>query len=203
MHLIEVTRDRSCFEREERSAGDDLAKIRKWFADYLHWLPTSKNGQDEMKAANNHGTCWVDAGGRVRSVRGRSGKTRRISASDSRRCSSPSRWPPMAASRRSFGAPNLTATASSTSTRWRRSARSFPRQRQPLDLSTPDGKNMRKGVEFMYPYITDKSTGRKKPDVMFWEFWPVRSPVLLFAGLAYTEQKYLETLEDVGSKSNQ
>ena len=28
---------------------------------------------------------------------------------------------------------------------------------------------------------------------MFWEFWPVRSPVLLFGGLAYHDPKYLET----------
>jgi hypothetical protein len=28
---------------------------------------------------------------------------------------------------------------------------------------------------------------------MYWEQWPVRSPVLLFGGLAYDEQKYLDT----------
>jgi hypothetical protein len=28
--------------------------------------------------------------------------------------------------------------------------------------------------------------------VMAWEFWPVRSPALLFGGQAYNEQKYLD-----------
>ena len=33
--------------------------LKKWFADYVQWLATSPNGLEEMKAANNHGTCWV------------------------------------------------------------------------------------------------------------------------------------------------
>ena len=37
----------------------DLAGIKNWFAQYLTWLTTSKNGLDEHNATNNHGTCWV------------------------------------------------------------------------------------------------------------------------------------------------
>jgi len=59
-------------------------------------------------------------------------------------------------------------------------------------FATADGRNMHKAVEFMYPYVQDKSKWPHKPDVMFYEFWPVRSPALLFAGLAYNEPKYLE-----------
>src|SRR5207245_7225349 len=33
--------------------------LRKWFADYLDWMMTSKNGQEERDAKNNHGTCWL------------------------------------------------------------------------------------------------------------------------------------------------
>jgi hypothetical protein len=38
---------------------EDQADLKKWFSDFLEWLLTSKNGRDEAKAANNHGT-WYD-----------------------------------------------------------------------------------------------------------------------------------------------
>ncbi len=39
-------------------SGEDEAQLRQWFADYLHWLTTSKNGRQERAAGNNHGT-WL------------------------------------------------------------------------------------------------------------------------------------------------
>ncbi len=37
----------------------DVEGLKKWFDSYLNWLLTSKNGKDEAKASNNHGT-WYD-----------------------------------------------------------------------------------------------------------------------------------------------
>jgi hypothetical protein len=37
----------------------DAAGVRRWFADYLKWMTTSKKGVDEKKAENNHGTWWT------------------------------------------------------------------------------------------------------------------------------------------------
>lgn len=34
--------------------------MKKWFADFLDWMQTSKNGKDEMATKNNHG-AWYDA----------------------------------------------------------------------------------------------------------------------------------------------
>jgi hypothetical protein len=69
-------------------------------------------------------------------------------------------------------------------------------------LSTPDdnlwtfklpaGQGIHDAGEFMYPFVQDKSKWPKKPDVMFWEFWPVRSMTWLFAGEAFNEPKYIE-----------
>jgi len=47
-------------------------------------------------------------------------------------------------------------------------------------------------AKFLYPYLADKTKWPKKPDVAAWEGWPARQPCLLFAGLAYGEDKYLE-----------
>ncbi len=58
LHLVEVARAIQVLEKEGALKGDDDAAVKKWFADYLTWMSTSKNGQDEMNAKNNHGTCW-------------------------------------------------------------------------------------------------------------------------------------------------
>lgn len=46
-------------EQSSAWAIADRAGIRDWFNQYLDWLLTSKNGQDEARAANNHGS-WYD-----------------------------------------------------------------------------------------------------------------------------------------------
>jgi hypothetical protein len=33
--------------------------VRKWFAEYLHWLTRSDNGLDEKRAGNNHTSWWT------------------------------------------------------------------------------------------------------------------------------------------------
>ena len=51
---------------------------------------------------------------------------------------------------------------------------------------------MRRAWDYLSPYLADKSKWPLKPDVMAWSDWPVRQPCLLFAGLAFQEQKYLD-----------
>jgi hypothetical protein len=55
-----------------------------------------------------------------------------------------------------------------------------------------DGRCMRKAMEFMFPFIADKSKWTHPADVMYFEFWPVRQSSLLFAGIAFGEPKYIE-----------
>lgn len=40
--------------------AEDQKGMQQWFADFLNWMQTSKNGKDELKAKNNHG-AWYDA----------------------------------------------------------------------------------------------------------------------------------------------
>ncbi|HTW93310.1 MAG TPA: alginate lyase family protein, partial [Tepidisphaeraceae bacterium] len=61
----------------------------------------------------------------------------------------------------------------------------------------PNGATLQKGAEFMYPYIADKSKWPpnakvRAQDVMWWQYWPVRSCTWLLAGLEYNEPKYID-----------
>ena len=43
---------------EISGVSDTVSGLKKWFADYLTWLDTSKNGIDEREYFNNHGNWW-------------------------------------------------------------------------------------------------------------------------------------------------
>jgi Alginate lyase len=59
-------------------------------------------------------------------------------------------------------------------------------------FTLPDGRGLRKAMEFLYPYLVDKSKWPHPPDVQAWDGWPARQPCLLFAGLAFGEPRYIE-----------
>ncbi|HEX4795483.1 MAG TPA: alginate lyase family protein [Humisphaera sp.] len=201
IHLIEVARSVALLERAGALSADDATKIKKWFADYLQWMTTSKNGQDERKAVNNHGTCWIMQAAAFAML-----------VSDE---------PKLAEYRKRFKEvllPNQLAADGSFPQELRRTkpysyslfnldamATICQILSTPADdlwtYSTPEGKNMKQAIEFMYPFIADKSKWPQKPDVMFWEQWPVRSPSLLFAGLAYHERKYVELWQKLEANS--
>jgi hypothetical protein len=60
-------------------------------------------------------------------------------------------------------------------------------------FQTPDGKSLKKGIEFLYPYITDKSKWPFQKDVMYWDEWPVAQPFLIFGAVAFQEENWFDT----------
>ena len=60
------------------------------------------------------------------------------------------------------------------------------------EFSLEDGRSIGKGIAFMYPYMEDKSTWFKEPDIMYYDQWPVRHPFLLFGGLALDVPEYID-----------
>jgi hypothetical protein len=192
LHLVEPARSAQILGQAGVLKGDDLAAIKKWFADYLDWMTTSKNGKEEEAAKNNHGTCWhVQAAAFASFV---------------------SEEPKMELGRMWFktvGLPNQMVPDGSFPQELRRTKpygyslfnadamttlawiASSP-QDDLFAFTTPDGKNLRKAVEYIEPYIADKGKWPYKHDVMFWDQWPVRSPVLLFGGLAYQQPQWLD-----------
>ncbi len=192
IHLVEVARAISLLQNSPAMSAKDLAGMKNWFADYLHWLTTSENGIDERERNNNHGTCWVmqvaefarltDNKELMNYCRDRF-KTVLLPNQMAADGSFPlelARTKPYGYSLFNLDAMGAVCQILST----------------PDDnlwtYELPDGRSMKKAMEFMFPFINDKSKWPYPPDVMYFEEWPVQQPSLLFAGLALNESKYIE-----------
>jgi len=59
-NFIKVIEAIELMNRDGGYPKEDLKNMQAWFAEFLQWMQTSKNGMDELKANNNHGV-WYDA----------------------------------------------------------------------------------------------------------------------------------------------
>ena len=60
------------------------------------------------------------------------------------------------------------------------------------NYETADGKSIKKGITYLYPFIADKTRWRLAADVMFWDEWPVAQPFLLFGAIAYNNKEWFD-----------
>jgi hypothetical protein len=193
LHLIEPARSAQLLEKAGQLKGDDLAGVKKWFADYVTWMTTHKYGLDEMNAENNHGTCWV---AQVAAFASFTGDEEKLAMCRKRykevllpkQMADDGSFPRELKRTKPYGYSLFNADAMATVCQILST-----KDENLWAYETPDGRSMRKGVAWIHPYIADKSKWPYKQDVMYWDQWPVRSPVLLFGGLAYDEQKWLDT----------
>ena len=62
LHLIEIPVAVEAMEKSMAFSPEVAAGMKQWFADYLKWMLTSKNGRDEANAKNNHAVAfWLQA----------------------------------------------------------------------------------------------------------------------------------------------
>ena len=61
------------------------------------------------------------------------------------------------------------------------------------EYTTPDGRNMSKGIRFLLPYIQDKTSWPYGQDVMYWDEWPVAQPFLILAWRHFGTDEYYNT----------
>lgn len=189
LHLVEVARATTLLG--DASALNSGREVHRWFAHYLEWMRTSKNGQDERDQENNHGTCWVLQAGEFARLTGneevmqlcrdrfRSALVLKQIAPDGSLPLELARTKPYSYSL--FDMDVLCTLAQSISTK----------QDNLWEFATPDGRGLRKMMEFMVPYIDDKAKWPYSHDVEHWDDFPVRNPALLFAGVAYNQPAYV------------
>jgi hypothetical protein len=193
VHFAEVALGVEALRGSKSLSSEENAAVTGWFRQYLAWLQTSKNGRDEEKAANNHGTCWVLQAAAFAQVTGNSAllqqfRTRLKTDLLPRQMAPDGSFPRELARTKPYGysifnLDVITALAQLLSTS----------QENLVTYALPDGRSIVKGIGYLAPYIADKSKWIKPPDVMYWNDWPVRQPFLIFGALATGNQEWLET----------
>ena len=195
LHLIEIPKAIEAMEKSPAFPPDVLSGLKKWFSDYTDWMLTSSNGHDEANASNNHSVAfWLQ----VAVFSQFTGNEKDLDECRQhfedvflpKQMAGNGSFPRELARTKPYGysifqLDNMATLCQVLSTA----------SNDLWTFTLPDGRNMHKAMEFLYPYLADKSKwladGHRK-DVMAWNGWPARQPSLLFAGLAYNEPKYLD-----------
>lgn len=192
-HFVEVVRSVKVLESNKGLTPEQLQPVKEWFSDFLDWMTTHQYGIDEMNAKNNHGTCWAVTAAAMADLTGNKEVLNRCTdrfktvflpaqmADDGSFPQELRRTKPYGYSLFNIDAMCNLAEILSTP------------ENNLWEFSTPDGKSLKKGIEYIFPFIADKSKWPFAKDIYIWEEWPVRQSSLLFSGLAYQNQEYINT----------
>jgi hypothetical protein len=211
LHLCEVALGVEALRGSQALTTGEETAVTGWFHDYLSWIRTHPYGIEESNAHNNHGTCaWLqiacfahltdnqatlaEARKHLKEVLLPSQMAADGSFPDELRRTKPYGYS-------IFNLDVMTGLAVVLSTK----------DEDLMRFMLPDGRSLVKGVEFLAPYLADKNAWLKsvhrfqagnppvptpelvKPDVMYWNDWPVRQPSLIFGALATGREDWLAT----------
>lgn len=191
IQLMEVVQGLIAMKDAKNMDHATLEAIRKWFAEYLNWLTTHKYGQDEMNAANNHGTCWVMQAGVFAKFTGNKQlmdfcRERYKTVLLPSQMATDGSFPLETRRTKPYGYSIFNLDAMATI------CQSLSNKENDLwNYQTADGKSIKKGIEFLYPFIVDKSKWPFNKDVMYWNDWPVAAPFLVFGSNAFDKKEWL------------
>jgi len=194
LHLVEVTRAALHLESAKVMRPSEWEAVHAWFAEYLNWMRNSKNGREEAAAENNHGSCWVAQAAAFAAFTSNHDalefcRTRYKQNLLPVQLAADGSFPLELARTKpySYSLFNLDVLALICQ------IASVPGDaaRDLWRFQTANGNSLKKAVEFMAPYIADKSQWPHKPDVEYFDDLPNRQPSLLFAGLAYDQPRFI------------
>ena len=180
---------------------EGAAEIKHWFADYLEWMRTSKNGQEERDAKNNHGSCWVMQAAEFARF---TGNTEVMTWCRERFKSTlvpdqvaPDGSLPLELARTKpysyclFDLDVMSTICQTLSTE----------QDNLWTFTTPDGRSMRKVIAFMSPFIKTKATWPYKQDVEHLDDFPCPSAEPALRRRRLQAKRLHRPMEDAQSRS--
>jgi len=193
IHLMEVAQGAFVMENAKSFDRQTLLGVKKWFSDYILWLNTSKPGIQEKTVKNNHATCWAMQVASFAKFCGDENMLDSIKTNFKtnllpNQMAINGSFPLEMARTKPYGYSIFNLDAMATLCQ----ILSTPKDNL-WNFETPDGKSIKKGIDYLYPFIADKSKWALPPDVMYWANWPVAQPFMLFGANAYQEQNWFNT----------
>lgn len=191
IHLMEVVKGMEVLQNSAAMDPNVVTGARQWFTRFLQWLTTHPYGKDEMNAANNHGTCWVmQVSAFAKFVENDTllkfcrDRYRQVLLPG--QMAADGSFPLELKRTKPYGYSLFNLDAMATICQ----LLSTPED----DLwayVTPDGRSIRKGIDYLYSFVKDKSKWPLAPDVMYWKEWPVAHPFLAFGATAFLREEWL------------
>ncbi|MEM9983598.1 MAG: alginate lyase family protein [Bacteroidota bacterium] len=192
IHFMEVVQSLQVLATQGQINSAEMAGFRRWVANFLTWLTTHPYGLDEMVHPNNHGSWWnaqvglyanfVGADSIAAACRDRftSDLLPRQMAQDGSFPLELERTKPYAYSLFNLDAFAMIGLILSNE------------EHDLWAFGTPEGKSIRLGLEFMAPYLADKSTWPYPRDVMHAADWPVAQPSFWLGAVVFERAGYYQ-----------
>lgn len=200
LHLVDVVFAVQHLKGSEALTEEIHRGLKKWFARYLGWMLTHENGIQEMNKDNNHGVCFfVQAAAFARFTDNeriaefcrdyyKKGLLRQ-EAEDGSFPRELGRTKPYNYS--IFVVDNMVSLCQILSAE----------EDNLWEYESPEGRSIKKALDFITPYVEDKSTWPYPPDVMHFDAFPARYGFMMFAGCALGRRKLLELYERLPAES--
>ncbi|GAA0877860.1 hypothetical protein GCM10009119_08280 [Algoriphagus jejuensis] len=192
IQLMEVAKAIEAVEGSGVIPASEIKQMKDWFAEYLTWMTTHPYGIAERDHGNNHSVCWaMQAAVFAQLVRNQEvldycrEMYKTVLLPD--QMATDGSFPLELKRTKPYGYSLFTLDAMATL------CQVYAGESESLfAFETPDGKSLKSGISFLYPFVAEKESWPYQKDVMYWDKWPVRHSFLLFGGLAYGREKYLE-----------
>lgn len=182
--LIDVAKSVMILERSPYVSSQDIVQIKAWFQQFILWLTTHPNGIHEMNAKNNHGAWWHAQVAVYASLTGDQ-KTLQLCLNHYKEILLPDQMAPdgsfpLELARTKPYAYSLFVLDAMSSLAWTLSDTTF----YVWNYTLPDKRGLTKGLEFIMPYLKDKTKWPYAKDVVNWDEQPNARQFMLLAALA-------------------
>ncbi len=190
IHLVEVVQACRVLQSEGLLSGDELHQTQQWFADFTTWITTHPYGMEEKNNGNNHSTCWAMQVAMYARFTGNDSLIRDCKSFYTHtllpdQLAPDGSFPKELARTKPYGYALFNLDAMFTLAHIL--AEDDPHLWQ---FGADDSLLLKLAVDYMYPFVADKTQWPYPPDVLYFDEWPMRQAALLFAYEAYGEEKY-------------